>query len=49
MAREAIGNAAPKVRKVPEREKPKLAAVIPWIEEMLQADQKAPRKQRHTV
>jgi transposase len=49
MVREAIGDAVPKPRKVPEREKPKLAAVIAWIEEMLQADQKAPRKQRHTA
>ena len=49
MVREAIGNAMPKERKIPAREKPKLAAVIPWIEEMLAADQKAPRKQRHTA
>lgn len=49
MVREAVGNAMPKPRKVAEREKPKLAAVIPWIEEVLQADQKAPRKQRHTA
>jgi hypothetical protein len=49
LVREAVGNAMPKPRKVPEREKPKLAAVIPWIEEMLQSDQKAPRKQRHTA
>ena len=26
-----------------------MAAVIPWIEEILEADQKAPRKQRHTA
>jgi transposase len=49
MVREAIGDAVPKARKVPEREKPKLTAVISWIEEMLQSDQKAPRKQRHTA
>jgi transposase len=49
MVREAIGNASPKARKVGEREKPKLAGVMPWIEEILQADQKAPRKQRHTA
>ena len=49
MVREAIGNAVPRQRKVPEREKPKLAAVIPWIETMLEADRKAPRKQRHTA
>ncbi len=47
--REAIGNATPKPRKVAEREKPKLAAAIPWIEEVLETDRRAPRKQRHTA
>src|SRR6266508_954569 len=28
---------------------PKLAAVIPWIDGILEVDQKAPRKQRHTA
>jgi len=49
MVREAIDSAVPKPRKAAEREKPKMAAVIPWIEEILEADQKAPRKQRHTA
>lgn len=49
MVREAITNAVPAPRKVPERNKPKLESAIPLIEEMLEADRKAPRKQRHTA
>ena len=49
MVREAIGNAVPPPRKIPERDKPKLGTVVPWIEQMLEADRKAPRKQRHTA
>jgi transposase len=49
MVREAIGNAVPRARKLPERDKPKLGPVGPFIEEMLEADRKAPRKQRHTA
>ena len=44
MVREAIGNAVPARRKVPERDRPKLEPVIPFIEEMLEADRKAPRR-----
>jgi transposase len=49
MVREALGSATPRDRKRAEREKPKLARVIPWINGVLEADQKAPRKQRHTA
>ena len=49
MVREAIDSAVPRPRKKAEREKPKMAVVIPWIEEILEADQKAARKQRHTA
>ena len=47
--REALGSAIPKERKKAVRERPKLQAAIPFIEAILQADQKAPRKQRHTA
>ena len=33
----------------PERERPKLAAAIPFIDAILEADRKAPSKQRHTA
>jgi len=49
MVREALGSATPRERKKAEREKPKLAAVISWIDSILELDQKAPRKQRHTA
>ncbi len=49
VVREAVANAVPKPRKETKREKVKMAPVIPWIEGILEADQKAPRKQRHTA
>jgi transposase len=49
MVREAVGSAVPRPRKVPERQRPKLAAAIPFIDEVLEADRKAHRKQRHTA
>ena len=47
--RQALLSAVPMDRKVPERERPKLSAVVPFIDEILEADRKAPRKQRHTA
>ncbi len=44
----ALESAVPAERKVPERERPKLSGAIPFIEEILEADRRAPRKQRHT-
>jgi len=39
----------PPERKKPERERPKLAPALPFIDAILEADRKAPRKQRHTA
>src|SRR3989442_695090 len=46
--RKALASAMPPERKIPERERPKLAAAIPFIEAVLEADRQAPRKPRHT-
>src|SRR5437899_3399095 len=47
--RKALASAVPSERKIPERERPKLGAAIPFINDILEADLKAPRKQRHTA
>ena len=47
--RKALASAVPAERKVPERNRAKLAAAIPFIDTILEADRKAPRKQRHTA
>lgn len=49
MVREALGDAVPPNRKVPIRERPKLEPATGWIDAILDADRKAPRKQRHTA
>jgi transposase len=49
MVREALASAVPGERKVAVREKPKLGPVVSFINTILEADQKAPRKQRHTA
>src|SRR6266581_5553511 len=40
--RKALASAMPPERKIPERERPKLAAAIPFIEAVLEADRKRP-------
>ncbi|MBI4480379.1 MAG: IS21 family transposase [Acidobacteria bacterium] len=49
MVRQALASAVPPNRKIPLRAKPSLGPAIDFIEEILRADQQAPRKQRHTA
>jgi transposase len=49
MVREAIGSAVPVPRKKVERPRWKLGAAMALVEQILEADKKAPRKQRHTA
>ena len=49
MVREAIASAVPARRKKPERRPGKLGPVLPIIDQILEGDRKAPRKQRHTA
>ena len=49
MVREAIGSALPKPRKKVERPRWKLSAAIAFIDQVLDMDKRAPRKQRHTA
>jgi transposase len=49
MVREVLASAVPRGRKVAVRKKPKLGPAIPFINAILETDQKAPRKQKHTA
>lgn len=49
MVREAIGSALPMPRKKVVRPRWKMAAAMAFVDQILEADKKAPRKQRHTA
>jgi transposase len=49
MVRDALRSAVPPQRKSPQRNSPKLDVVRDFIDQILEADEKAPRKQRHTA
>ena len=49
MVREAMASALPKERPTARRERPRLGVVVEFIDAILEADRKAPRKQRHTA
>jgi hypothetical protein len=49
MVRDVLTSALPSQQKRSERARPSLRLVTPFIDEILQADWTAPRKQRHTA
>jgi transposase len=49
LVREALASAVPAPRKTPHRQRPVLGPLLGFIDEILLADKKVPRKQRHTA
>jgi hypothetical protein len=49
MVRQALSDANPPERKQSERPRPALSPVMSFIDGILEADRRAPRKQRHTA
>lgn len=49
LVREALDGAVPKERGTPGRARPKTGPIAAFVDDILEADRKAPRKQRHTA
>ncbi|MGI5837738.1 MAG: IS21 family transposase [Chloroflexota bacterium] len=49
MVREALGSAVPAEKEAVPRNRPKLGPLVGFIDDILESDRKAPRKQRHTA
>jgi transposase len=49
MVRQALADANPPQRKTAERKRPQIGPLSDFIDEILEADRKSPRKQRHTA
>ena len=49
LVREALASAVPAPRKRPVRDRPRIGPLVAFIDAILTADQRAPRKQRHTA
>ena len=49
LVREALGSAVPQQRPAPDRPRPKIELIAAFIDDVLEADRRAPRKQRHTA
>jgi hypothetical protein len=49
LVREALADAVPRQRATKERPRPKVGPLVEFIDGILEADRRAPRKQRHTA
>ena len=49
LVREALKSAVPELKPAPSRARPRMGPVVDFVEAILEADRRAPRKQRHTA